>query len=75
MLWGYEKWKKTGVLRRLGRVRTKNLLSQTSENFFSLYSLPMMIQISRKVLIWLKNVFSIKKLPPSKVESFLISNI
>ena len=34
----------------------------------------MMIEISEKVLIWLKNVTSIKKLPISEAESFLKSN-
>ena len=63
-----------GISRRPGRARTKNLLSQTFEKLFLLYSLPIIIQISRKVMIWLINVTSIKKLPLSKTESFLMSN-
>ena len=63
-----------GIARRPGRARTKNLLSQTFEKLFLLYSLPIIIQISRKVMIWLINVTSIKKLPLNKTESFLMSN-
>ena len=63
-----------GIARRPGRARTKNLLSQTFEKRFLLYSLPIIIQISRKVMIWLINVTSIKKLPLNKTESFLMSN-
>ena len=37
-------------------------------------TLPIMIQISGKVLTWPKKVSPIKKLPASKVESFLNSN-
>ena len=63
-----------GIARRPGQARTKNLLSQTFEKRFLLYSLPIIIQISRKVMIWLINVTSIKKLPLNKTESFLMSN-
>ena len=42
--------------------------------FFILSSLPIMVQIFQKVLIWVKNVTSIKQLPIIKVESFLKLN-
>ena len=56
-------------------VEFQNIMTKIVWNlFFLLSTLPMMIQISEKVLIWLKKANFIKKPPVSKRESFWKSN-
>ena len=43
--------------------------------FFLIFTIPMVIKISEKMAIWLKNFTSIKKLPITKVESYLKWNL
>ena len=74
MLRIYKKFHHIWVGRRLGRVRTKYFLAQTVWKFlFCNLHFEWWFKFLEKVLIWLRNVTSIKKLPIGKVESFFKS--